>query len=54
MLQDAFHYKTVLKVEEEDYIFIRRAISHQSKLQRQQSYSKKETLESDHLFLDQQ
>lgn len=26
MIQDALRYKTVLKVEDEDYIFIRRAI----------------------------
>ena len=47
-------YKTVLKVEDQEYIFIKRSVSHKERLEggQQQQMSKRHTLESDNLVMD--
>jgi len=49
MIQDALHHKTVLKVEDEDFIFIRRAVSNKKKKPKLER--SKEIIESDTQFL---
>jgi hypothetical protein len=45
MIQDALHHKTILKVEDEDFIFIRRAVSNKKQMPKLQR--SKEIIESD-------
>lgn len=47
MLQDALRHNTVLKVEDEDFIFVRRALSHKSKIRNDKTKKTRDIQESD-------
>ena len=51
MLQDLMAHKTVLKVKDEEYIFIKRSVNVKDKYLKKPS-TLRETLESDNLVLD--
>ena len=52
MLQDALRHNTVLKVEDEDFIFVRRALSHKSKIRNDKTKKTRDIQESDNALID--
>ena len=54
MLADLIAHNTILKMQDDDFIFISRSGRNKKDVQAANSRRIKETMESDHLFIDNQ